>query len=202
LEAAHRTAELLGRREVAEHWREVSVLAEFSVAGLAGHLLRGMKTVELYLDRPEPEGEPISAADYFRALALPTDVDAPLNRDVRSRGEEMAAGGPTAVATEAERLTERLAARLAAEGTGRRLRVAGDLVVGLDEYLRTRVVELVVHGDDLAVSVGLEATVPSPAATMAIDTLVGVARLRHGDVAVVRALARRERDAIQALRVL
>jgi len=32
--------------------------------------------------------------------------------------------------------------------------------------------------------------------------LVGVARIRHGDMAVLRALARRERDPVQALRVL
>ena len=36
----------------------------------------------------------------------------------------------------------------------------------------------------------------------AIDVLVGVARIRHGDMAVLRALARRERDQVQALRVL
>jgi hypothetical protein len=33
-------------------------------------------------------------------------------------------------------------------------------------------------------------------------TLVEVARILHGDVAVVRALSRRERDAVEALRVL
>jgi len=32
--------------------------------------------------------------------------------------------------------------------------------------------------------------------------LVGVARIRHGDLAVLRALTRRERDQAQALRVL
>jgi hypothetical protein len=73
----------------------------------------------------------------------------------------------------------------------------------LDEYLRTRVVELVVHADDLAASVGVEPVPPQPATTaVAIDVLVGVARIRHGDMAVLRALARRERDTVRALRVL
>jgi hypothetical protein len=64
-------------------------------------------------------------------------------------------------------------------------------------------VELVVHADDLAASVGVEPTPPQPAATaVAIDVLVGVARVRHGDMAVLRALARRERDTVRALRVL
>jgi hypothetical protein len=71
------------------------------------------------------------------------------------------------------------------------------------EYLRTRLVEFAVHVDDLAVSVG----VPTPdlgsaADDEAIDVLVGIARIRHGDVAVLRALARRERDDVQALRVI
>jgi hypothetical protein len=34
-----------------------------------------------------------------------------------------------------------------------------------------------------------------------ISTLVQIARLRHGDMAVLRALTRRERDLVQALRV-
>jgi hypothetical protein len=72
----------------------------------------------------------------------------------------------------------------------------------LDEYLRTRVVELVIHGDDLASSVGLAfGPVASDLATTAISTLVEVARVRHGDMAVLRALTRRERDSVQALRV-
>jgi hypothetical protein len=202
LDAAGCAGELLGRPEVAEHWNEASSLAEFSVAGLAGHLLRGMKSVDLYLDSPEPDGEAISAVGYFHALDLPSDIDAPVNRYVRRRGEQMAAGGPSAVAAEAQLLPARLASRLAGEGGGRRLSVVGDLVVGLDEYLRTRVVELVVHSDDLATSVGVDVAIPEPAAAIAIDTLVGVARMRHGDLAVLRALARRERDGVQALRVL
>jgi hypothetical protein len=37
---------------------------------------------------------------------------------------------------------------------------------------------------------------------VAVETLVEVARLRHGDTAVLRALSRRERDPADALRVL
>jgi hypothetical protein len=73
----------------------------------------------------------------------------------------------------------------------------------LDEYLRTRVVELVVHADDLAASIGVELVPPQPATCrVAIDVLVDAARIRHGDMAVLRALARRERGPVEALRVL
>ena len=55
--------------------------------------------------------------------------------------------------------------------------------------------ELVVHADDLAVSVGATAPAVSEAAAVAaIDALVTTARAAHGDIAVLRALARRERS--------
>ncbi len=203
LDAASTAVQLLGRDELAEHWGQDSVLPRFGVAALAGHLLRGMTTVEHYLDGPEPSGEGISAARYFQAVTGPADLDAPASRAVRDRGAQAAAGGPAAVAGQAQAAFERLAARLPTVGGGRRLRVAAGLVMTVDEYLRTRVVELTVHADDLAVSIGVEQAGPQPGTcAVAIDVLVGVARLRYGGMAVLRALARRERDQVQALRVL
>jgi Mycothiol maleylpyruvate isomerase N-terminal domain len=203
LDAAATAVCLLERPELARHWAEGSVLAEFSVAGLAGHLFRGMSTAERYLGEPEPSEAGISAASYFATVIRSADVSDPAHQAIRARGEEAAAGGPAALARDARATLERLTPRLGGEGPGRRVRVAGGLVLTLDEYLRTRVVELVVHADDLAASVGVEPLPPQPAATaVAIGVLVGVARVRHGDMAVLRALARRERDPVGALRVL
>ena len=203
LDAAEQASALLGRSEVARRWDDPSVLPEFSVAGLAGHLLRGITTPEQYLDRPEPEGAPISAARYFCALTPPHDPQAPASQAIRARGEEAAAGGPAVVAGEARAARRRLERRLAEVPATRRLLVAGDLVLELAEYLRTRVVELVVHTDDLVLSAQID---PPPYGTrtseVAVDTLVDVARARHGDAAVLRALTRRERDLVEALRVL
>ena len=208
LDTAATAVRLLERPEVAGHWAGASVLREFSVAGLAGHLFRGMSTVGRYLDEPEPSAADvsaagISAASYFDTVIRSADISDPANQAIRARGEEAAAGGPAALAGDARATLERLTSRLAGEGPGRPVRVAGGLVLTLDEYLRTRVVELVVHADDLAASVGVEPVPPQPATTaVAIDVLVGVARIRHGDLAVLRALARRERDTVGALRVL
>jgi hypothetical protein len=204
LESADCAARLLGRSEVTDHWNEVSILSEFTISGLAGHLLRGITTVETYLDGPDSGGDSISAAQCYDALGISADITSPLNRAVRSRGEQEAAIGSHRVAAEAHAVVERLGARLVTEAPDRRLKVLGDLVISLDEYLRTRVVELVLHTEDLALSVDLpEAADVAPAvATVAIDTLVSLARFRHGDWAVLRALARRERDTVNALRVL
>ena len=195
LDAASTAMQLLERRELAERWQQDSVLPQFAVAALAGHLLRGMTTVEQYLDGPEPDEAGISAARYFHTVIR--------SADIRGRGAEAAAGGPAALASEARAALARLSPRLSEMGAGRRLRVAGGLVMTLDEYLRTRVVELVIHADDLAASLEVELAPPRPGTcAIAIDVLVGVARIRHGDMAVLRALARRERDPVQALRVL
>lgn len=204
LESAMCAASLLGRSEVADRWTEASVLPEFTIFGLAGHLLRGIRTVEKYLDGPDPVGASINAAGYFDSIAITSDMSSSLNRDVRLRGEEEAKNGNQAVAIEAYAVTERLGARLATEAVDRRIQVLGGLVISLDEYLRTRLVELVLHTEDLALSVDLpDAAEIAPAAvTVAIDTLVNFACLRHGERAVLRALARRERDTVNALRVL
>lgn len=204
LSAANDAVGLLGRSEVTTHWGRPSVLPEFFVSGLAGHLLRSMKTVELYLDVDEPEGEPLNAAGYYHALDIQTDINSPGNRDVRLRAEQTAEGGSASVAKETQLLMVRLETRLAREPSDRKLCVIRDLVITLDNYLCTRIVELVVHTDDLALSVGLTGEfIPSPSvASIAIGTLVDIACLRHGELGVLRALTRRERDTGDALRVL
>ena len=160
-------------------------------------------TVKVYLDREEPDEEPISTSAYYAAAVDVTDIASPLHVAVRERGEEHAAGGYEALVHQYEDELKHLKPRLAGEPEDRRIRVFKDLVLLLDDYLVTRMIELIVHSDDLAVSVGLDTPeFPPVAAGLAIDALVGVALLRHGDLAVLRALTRRERDDVEALRVL
>lgn len=203
LDAGRVAARLLAAPEVARAWDGPSALPEFTVRGLAGHLLRATGSVEAYLDRAEPGGEPVGAAEYYVQAVGEPDVDSEVHRAIRQRGEEQAAGGHGAVAAEAHAVLDRLAARLEAEPSERSVRAYKDIVLRLDDYLVTRLIELVVHVDDLAVSVGLPVpALPREATSLAIAALVEVARLKHGDLAVLRALARRERDEAEALRVL
>ena len=199
------TSPLLAEPALVERFDGPSALAGFSVRGLAGHLLRAMTSVDGYLDRAEPaKGEPISAAEYYAAiLAVDTDINSDLHRSVRQRGEEAAAGPAEEFAAGWNGTAARLRVRLTGADPGRLVQVYGDRVLTLDEYLVTRLIEVVVHGDDLAASLGVPAPPLPPAATgLAVATLVEVARLRHGDGAVLRALTRRERDTVDALRVL
>jgi hypothetical protein len=195
--------ELLGSAQVAEHWDEASCLEKFSVGALAGHLLRATITVEDYLDQPEPAGEPIGAAEYYHVLGVSNDVDSPANEAVRARGAAIAAGGAAALASHARTASDRLSSRLSGQDPKGLMRVAGGLTMTVEQYLRTRIVELVIHCDDLAESVNAPVPAFRPVTMeIVIDVLVQVARLRNGDLAVVRALARRERDTVAALRVL
>ena len=207
LAAARSGAELLARREVAEHWDLPSALPYWSVRGLAGHLFRCAQSIDTYLDRSVAEGaDLVDAVGYYERALASDDQNietAPVHVDVRTRGEELAAGGHAALAEKMSRTIERLRERLAEEEPGRPVRVFNDIVLPLDEYLRTRIAELVVHTDDLAASCRLPAPEPpSDAANIAIALFVEMARRAHGDVAVLRALTRRERDHVDALRVL
>jgi hypothetical protein len=70
----------------------------------------------------------------------------------------------------------------------------GDWSLGLDDFLLTRLMELVVHADDLAYGVGLPAPdFPERVTAPVVDLLARLAVRRHGPVNVVRGLARAER---------
>ena len=208
LHAVADTGPLLSEPVLQQRFHGPSVLAEFSVQGLAGHLLRAVTSVDGYLDRPDPgpgaSGKAISAAEYYATvIGDESDINSDVQRAVRQRGLEAAPDHPEEFPNLWATAAERLRARLVEEAPNRLMQVYGDLVLTLDDYLVTRLIELVVHGDDLAASLDVPPPPLHPAATgLAIATLVEVARIRHGDPAVLRALTRRERDAVEALRVI
>ena len=63
-----------------------------------------------------------------------------------------------------------------------------------DDFLLTRMMEIVVHSDDLAASVGLEAPeFPDEVVVPVLDLLTRLAVRRHGATALVRTLTRPQR---------
>ena len=154
LDTAAVAVHLLGDAAVERAWGGVSVLPDFEVGGLAAHLARSVLQVEWYLDAEIGEAEPITAPEYYAGLLGVTEPDSALNRGVRQRAEEVAAEGHAAVLGRTLAALGRLQARLPAEAGDRRVEALGR-VLSLDEYLKTRLVELTVHMDDLALSLGL-----------------------------------------------
>ncbi len=195
---------LLRSDEVARSWDRPSALAQWSVSGLVGHLARQTILVEQYLDAdPHPQDEAISPAAYYTAAVDTDDLDSELHRSIRQRGEDAAAEGHAALIAQLDEVMGRLPTRLNTEPPERRIRVHKDIVLLLDDYLATRLLELTCHIDDVAISVGLDTPqMPSAGLDIAIRALVAIGRHRHGELAVLRALARRERDTADALHVL
>lgn len=188
---------------VAERWEQPSALEHWTVAGVAGHLFRAIGSIEPYLDRAEPATDPVSPVAYYARVLDAIDEDPSLHLGIRKRGDDAAAGGHAALVAEWDAMVTRLRERLPTLEPDRRLTAYLDTVLTVDGYLATRVIECVVHTDDLAVSAGIEPPPPpAEAASIGIAALVEVARVRRGDLAVLRALTRRERDDVQALRVL
>ncbi|HYJ74566.1 MAG TPA: maleylpyruvate isomerase N-terminal domain-containing protein [Kineosporiaceae bacterium] len=212
LAAARTAVELLAAPELEQRWDEASVLQEFGVADLAGHLaLAGVLLVETLLDEPDPRSpEPITGGQYYARFEGSEDVGSDLNVAVRERSHTVAVHGREQVLATASQALERLADRLVAEPADRQVASRG-LALTLDEFLRTRCVELAVHVEDLELSVGLGPgltaadpvpDVPDDVVADAVAVLVETAIARNGTRAVLTALCRRERDHVDALRAL
>ncbi len=202
LAAAAEARAVLVVAEVEERWSEDSALSRMSIGALAAHLARAITTVHEYLATPVAhDDEPVSAAAYYASIEGLADVESEVSVGVRARAAQGAAAGVRALIESFDNSLAHLRRALAAESDDRLIEVRGKLVLALDEYLLTRILELTLHTDDLCVSVGR----PTPALSglpMSIGLLVDLAELRHGEVAVLRALARRERDPGNVLRVL
>ncbi len=174
----------------ADQWDVPSALEGWTVGGLTGHFVRGVATVVRYLDQPTPpRGPEMDAVDYFTSFDMREPSFA---EGVVRRGEQEAIDGPEAVAQRATEWVGVLETRLPRLAIDHRVAVLDAFALTLDEYLKTRLVELVVHHADLAVTVDLP-ELPAAARGIAIDVLVALSRRKHGDRALVDALSRAER---------
>jgi uncharacterized protein (TIGR03083 family) len=188
-------ATVLATPQLVAQWDRASALQDMTVGDLAAHLVRAVTTVVHYLGLPAPTGDPLSPAAYYLAvLGDPGDLQSAQNRAVRQRARQEAAPGHGQTLRRWEQAIAQARDRLTQAPPGRLVTVAGDLVLTIEDYLATRVVELVLHTDDLAVSLGIGSPPPPPAAALLAEhVLIDIARHRHGDTALLRALARRER---------
>ena len=196
LTAARSAVRLLADPAVAARWDTPSALAEFRVAGLAGHLASQVFQVETMLAAPVPPGEPIGLLDHYaRGTWAGAGVDHEVNVGIRRGGEEIAEDGAAALVTRTEAAVERLAGALPGEPADRVVHLArGPWSLTLDDFLTTRLMELAVHSDDLAVSVGVPTPeLPEEVIEPVLSLLARLAVRRHGQPAVLRALTRAER---------
>ena len=196
LEAAAIAADLLAEPAVARDWSRPSALAKLSVGGLAAHLGLQVLNVRAALNQDVPGEPPLGLLDHYARVAwLGADLDSEANAGIRAGSEDQATAGADALAARVREEAGHLRSRLAAEPPGRVVHLPWTgWSLSLDDLLLTRTMEIAVHSDDLAVSVGLEPP-PLPAEAMepVLALLTRLATRRHGPTAVLRALSRAER---------
>jgi hypothetical protein len=195
VEAVEAAATLIGSDEVAARWHEPSALAGMTVGALAAHLVRAAGATLAYLDRTDatarPGGALLTPVTYFHAA-----IDSPIHERIKEVSASEAAAGPAELAGHCTRVASAMRSRFADEPVERLVAALGGRMLSLDDFCRTRLIEVLFHLDDLAASVGVpcpETSVESR--TIVIDILVGIARMQHGDWEVLHALAREERRA-------
>ncbi|MET8135287.1 MULTISPECIES: maleylpyruvate isomerase N-terminal domain-containing protein [unclassified Streptomyces] len=198
LEAADTVVGLLAEPAVAAAWKKPGALRDFGVGGLAAHTVWPELALPDLLAQPLPVEPVVSLREYYveRVTWLDAGVDGAVNIRIRRAGEATAADGHEVLVGRAREAVERLRTALPEAPAVRPVRMPswGDWSLGLDDFLLTRLMELVVHADDLAYGVGLPAPdFPERVTAPVVDLLARLAVRRHGPVNVVRGLARAER---------
>jgi hypothetical protein len=195
-EAAGQAVVLLGAPEVADAWEEPSALTEMTVGALAGHLAYQIFSVSSALEEPASEAAPIPLLEHYaRAAWLGAPLDSEVNVGIRTRGASIASGGPESLSERASTALAQQRAKLAGlSGDQAVFMPQAGWALNLADFLTTRTLELAVHADDLAVSVGIATPeLPDAAFDPVLILLARLAAQRHGQVALLRALARAER---------
>jgi Mycothiol maleylpyruvate isomerase N-terminal domain len=196
LDAASSAAALLADPKVAAGWNGPSALRGFSVGGLSVHLASQVLNAEGALDREIPDLEQVTLLEHYaRSPWFAADVEDEPNQSILAGGESGAAAGPVPLNTNVIRALSRLRAELAWQAPHR----LGFMpwwrwTLSFDDLLVTRMMEIAVHSDDLAVSVGVP-TPPLPPAVMepVLALLAELSLRRHGPTALLRAYSRTER---------
>ena len=193
VEATDAAAALIASDEVVARWDEPSALAGMTVGALAAHLVRAAGAVLAYLDRTDPatrpEGELLTPVTYFHAA-----IDSPIHERIKEVSATEASAGHPQVLARCREVADTMRPRFAAEPTDRLVSALGGRMLTLDDFCRTRLIEVLLHVDDLAASVGVPRPETAPEGpAIVIDIVTGIARMLHGDWAVLHALAREER---------
>lgn len=194
-EAVALVSALVARPEVAAAWGQESTCAGMTVGGLTWHLVGQPQRVVTLLDASQPEaGEAIPLLEHYaRAAWVREDLEGDTNRAIRDSSEEQAAAGHDAAVAALAEAGAQLPSVLA-EASPVTFIPWQNWSLATDDFLVTRLMEMVVHSDDLAASVGVDTpefgeSVLDPV----LRLLTALALSRHGQDALVRALTRPQR---------
>lgn len=207
---------LLASDTLARAWDRPSALDGMTVGGLAAHLTMAVKALIGVFEARElasPELRAAARGPLTRRTAVtfvdstrfesPDDLGTEMSRWVQNKAATDAAKGRDVVLERFDRGIPDIVALLGSVPPDREVTAPVNVVMTAADYVGTRLIELVVHADDLAASVNVDPPPFSEAATGAVlDILWASVRRRAGDMAVIRSLTRAERADPEVLRAL
>lgn len=179
-------AEVAGAYRYSAHWYrslvgavsdsqwDLPALGEWSVRELVAHTARAFRTVVEYVDGEPKDPAPIAtAAEYFR-IVLSEETP---HFHIAERARREARNEPDWVTA-----VDRIASEALAIVDGSDPSTAMHLFVGempLGQYLATRVVEVAIHGADLAAALGMVSNPPAEALRVTLLVLADLAGVDH-----------------------
>lgn len=188
--------DLVADERVAAHWDDDSALPGMTVGGLARHLVSQPECAVGFLTAAQPADAAVVslAGCYDRTDWFLAPVDHEANTSISADFNAMAAGG----AADSLALLDAALTALpdAVAGAGPTTYVPWqDCALTLDDFLVIRLMELVVHADDLAASIGAGTPAFDDDVLHPVLALLAVlGARRHGATAVLRGLSRVERS--------
>ncbi len=195
LSAASLCSSLLATDEVARLWDEPSSLPRLSVGALACHLGRQITRSAELLEQPSELPILSSALDHYARAAwvTSTSLDDPSND--RSVDDAEAALGHAHLLQRVAEARDTVATQLRAGTALPSISIPWQgWALRRDDFLLTRNLEIVVHTTDLSTSLGIATPAfPDCVFDPVRDLLVTLSQRRHGQTAIIDALARSER---------
>jgi hypothetical protein len=196
LSAVDLSLDLASQPQVRRAWGEESACAGMTVGGLTHHLLKQAGNTVRLLQQQPMQAPPIALQEHYeRAAWVEAAPDDQVNVEIRDGDNAGAEVGPDVVLELGREWARELPALLVAPRDPDLVHIPWQgWSLTTQDFLTTRMMEMVVHGDDLAASVGLPTpTYPPAVLEPVLGLLTGVAVRRHGQTAVVRALSRPQR---------
>ncbi|WP_405104089.1 maleylpyruvate isomerase N-terminal domain-containing protein [Micromonospora sp. NBC_01412] len=143
----------------------------WTVRELIAHVCTGAGRLTGMLAAPAPGAAEVDAAGYFGAAKFAPEVDQARIDSARREARELP--DPAAVAAEFDRAWQPADEAVGRQPPGRVVRTRHGDAMALAEFLVTRVVEVGVHGLDLAAALGREPWLTPAAAEVATALLTG-----------------------------
>jgi Mycothiol maleylpyruvate isomerase N-terminal domain len=193
--AIDEVSSLVRRPEVAVAWDHESSCVGMSVGGLTRHLIsQPVLVVTLLQTDPEPDAETIGLLEHYaRAAWVREDLEGDTNQTIRENSDQQAAEGVGPAITVLDDALTQVDSALAAPPRSTFIPWQG-WALQTDDFLVTRLMEMVVHSDDLAASVDVPAPDFGPEVLDPVLRLLTALSVRqHGQDAVVRTLTRPQR---------